>query len=279
MKKFEHILIASDIDGTLLWKSQYIHPRNFEKLRYFCENGGHFALSSGRNCKDIFVISEELQSYINMPCILCNGSYLFDFQTKELLNPYYVDPIPLIEAFQEMKRKYDHIGFRATVEEGFLCPEEDDIAIGFLRDSHLGDIAFQYPISEFADKKIFKAVFVSNDTQALRSLQNELHDHYKSVFDITTSDDTILEIMPLGISKKTQFPYLKQLYPHTELWCIGDFHNDVEMLSGADVAVCPANAVEEIKKICQLQVCHCKDGALAEMIDEIEKRIDGLHII
>ena len=275
MKKFEHILIASDIDGTLLWKSQYIHPRNFEKLHYFCENGGHFALSTGRNCKDICVISEKLQECINMPCILCNGSYLFDFQTKEILNPHYLNPLPLIKAFQEMKSKYNKIGFRATVEEGFLCPEEDDIALEFLKASHLEDIAFQCPISEFADKKIFKAVFVSDDTHALRSLQKELCESYQNNFGITTSDDTILEIMPIGISKKTQFPYLKKLYPNTELWCIGDFHNDVEMLSGADIAVCPENAVEEIKKICHLQVCHCKDGALAGMIDEIEKRING----
>ena len=156
MKKFEHILIASDIDGTLLWKSQYIHPRNFEKLHYFCENGGHFALSTGRNCKDICVISEKLQECINMPCILCNGSYLFDFQTKEILNPHYLNPLPLIKAFQEMKSKYNKIGFRATVEEGFLCPEEDDIALEFLKASHLEDIAFQCPISEFADKKYSK---------------------------------------------------------------------------------------------------------------------------
>ena len=48
-----------------------------------------------------------------------------------------------------------------------------------------------------------------------------------------------------------------------------------EMLKSADVAVCPENAVDEIKKICRLQVCHCKDGALAEMIDAIESNIDG----
>ena len=274
MKKFEHILIASDVDGTLLWKSEYIHPRNFEKLRYFCENGGHFALSTGRNCKDIFVISDQLQSYINMPCILCNGSYLFDFQTNEILNPHYMDPLPLIEAFKEMKSKYDTIGFRATFQDGFLCPQEDTIAIEFLRASHLGHIAFSRPIEEFKDEKIFKAVFVSEDIQNLCSLQNDLRNRYGTCFDITTSDDTILEIMPIGVSKKTQFPYLKNRYPESQLWCIGDFHNDVEMLSGADIAVCPENAVDEIKKICHLQVCHCKDGALADMIDQIEKRID-----
>ena len=276
MKKFEHILIASDIDGTLLWNSQYINPSNFEKLRYFCENGGHFALSTGRNHKDIFAVSAELQAYINMPCILCNGSYLFDLQTKEILNPHYLDSEALIKAFKEMKDKYDNVGMRATFADGFLCPCEDDIAIGFLRDSNLGHIAFSRPISEFDQEKLFKAVLVSKDTKALRSLQNELSERYGNVFSITTSDDTILEVMPIGISKKTQFPYLKQRYPRAALWCIGDFHNDVEMLSGADVAVCPANAVDEIKKICQLQVCHCKDGALAEMIDEIEKQIgDG----
>ncbi len=275
MKKFEHILIASDIDGTVLWESRYIHPRNFEKLRYFCENGGHFALSTGRNHKDIFVISEELQSCINMPCILCNGSYLFDFQNGEILNPHYLNPLPLIDAFKEMKSKYDNIGFRATFQEGFLCPEEDDIALNFLKSSHLGHIAFNRPISEFKDEKIFKAVFVSDDSQSLRSLQDELRESYGTAFDITSSDDTILEIMPIGVSKKKQIPYLKALYPKAELWCIGDFHNDVEMLGGADVAVCPENAVNEIKKICHLQVCHCKDGALAEMIDAIERKIDG----
>ena len=233
MKKFEHILIASDIDGTLLWKSQYIHPRNFEKLRYFCENGGHFALSSGRNCKDVFVISEELYSYINMPCILCNGSYLFDTETDEILNPHYLNPIPLIEAFKEMKRKYDTIGCRATIKEGFLCPEEDDIALAFLKASNLGNVAFSRPVAEFENEKIFKAVFVSEDTKSLRSLQNDLLEHYASDFSITTSDDTILEVMPIGISKKTQFTYLKKRYPKIafKYFSYGEQFNDANAIN------------------------------------------------
>ena len=275
MQKFKNILIASDIDGTVLWESQYIHPRNFEKLRYFCANGGHFSLSTGRSHKDVFAIAGKLRPYINMPCILCNGSYLFDTVTEEILNPHYLNPLPLIEAFKEVKSKYSDVGMRAGVQDGFLCPEEDEVAFGFLKESHLDHLASVRPIDEFADENIYKAVFISNDGQKILSLQSELREHYGDVFNITTSGTKLLEILPAGVSKTTQFPYLKKLYPHTELWCIGDFYNDVEMLLGADVAVCPANAVDEIKKICHLQVCHCKDGALAEMIDAIEKQVDA----
>ncbi len=274
MKKFQNILIASDVDGTILWDYTYIHPRNFEKLRYFCDNGGHFALSTGRSHKDIFIVAHQLEEYVNMPCILCNGSYLYDRISNEILNPFYLNPLPLIEAFQSVKEQYPDIGMRATATQGFLCPTEDDIAIKFLENSGLDHLTKKLPIKEFAKEKLFKAVFTSSDTQKLLLLQEHLRRTYGEIYDITFSGKTILEILPKGISKKTQFPYLKTIYPNTELWCIGDFYNDVEMLSGADVAVCPENAVDEIKQICHLQVCHCKDGALADMIDEIEKRLN-----
>ena len=46
--------------------------------------------------------AEQTAQVVNMPCILCNGSYLFDTETDEILNPHYLNPIPLIEAFKEM---------------------------------------------------------------------------------------------------------------------------------------------------------------------------------
>ena len=164
---------------------------------------------------------------------------------------------------------------RATSPRGFLCPTEDDIAIKFLEKSGLAHLTERLPIKEFEKEKLFKSVFTSADTQKLLLLQEELRRKYGAFYDIMLSGKTILEILPKGISKKTQFPYLKTIYPGTELWCIGDFQNDLEMLEGADFAVCPENAVDEIKAICSLQVCHCKDGALADMIDRIEQRIDS----
>ena len=79
MKKFENIRLASDIDGTFVCQYGLVHPRNYERVKYFVDNGGHFLLSSGRNSKDICVAGDILR-LVNTPCVLCNGAMLYDIE-------------------------------------------------------------------------------------------------------------------------------------------------------------------------------------------------------
>ena len=273
MKTFENILIASDIDGTILWEHQFIHPRNLEKLRYFCDHGGRFTLSTGRNHIDIFRVTKDLEAYVNAPCILCNGSYLYDKEKNEIINPKYLDHVRAVQLFTDVKDQFEGVGFRASFPNGFLCAEENPIILEQLRAWGLEKLATVRPLAAFSEEKLFKAAFVCDDADKLARLQTYIAENYSDSFSVTTSGKTITEVQPLGVSKKTQIMHLKQLYPNRTLWCIGDFNNDLEMLKGADVAVCPANAVDAVKEIAHIEVCHCKDGALADMIDEIEKSI------
>ncbi len=274
MKKFENILITSDIDGTILWEAGYINPRNFEKLQYFCENGGHFALSTGRNHKDIFAIMQNLQDYVNMPCILCNGTYLYHMKTGEIMNPQYLPNVPLLALLKRIRGEFwGKVGFRASFAGGFMVAEDDDYVLRELKNFHLDKLADVRPLEDFAKEKLFKAVFLGAP-EILAQIQPIAEREFGEYFTFTTSSPYIFEIQPLGVSKDFQFPYLKKLYDGAEIWAIGDFNNDLEMLNGADVAVCPENALDVVKAICDYQVCHCKDGALADMIDLIEKKID-----
>ncbi len=274
MKTFQNILIASDIDGTILWDAHYVNPRNYEKLRYFCENGGRFALSTGRNHTDIFAIMEKVGDYVNMPCILCNGSYLYDTKTKQILNPQYLESQSLVSLLEEVRRDYDgRVGFRASFDKGFLVCEGDKEILVRLRHYGLEHLAIPRPFEDFGKEKLYKAVLIAEP--ALLTEVRAKIERYSDAFTFTTSDKHILEIQPKGVSKRFQFPYLKSLYHGAELWCIGDYDNDLEMLRGADVAVCPENAVPAVKEIADYEVCHCKDGALANMIDLIEARQKG----
>ncbi len=275
MKKFENILITSDIDGTILWEAKYINPKNFEKLRYFCDNGGHFALATGRNHIDVFAIMDHLREYINMPCVLCNGSYLFDAETKEIIHAQYLNGDMLLKLLHRIRRDFmNKMGFRASFADGFLVAEDDELIIKHLKNYGLDKLAIKCPLDDFAKEKFFKAVFIALP-ETLAEIAKICEEEFGAYFTFTTSDKHIFEVQPLGVSKSFQFPYLKNLYHGAEVWAIGDYHNDLEMLRGADVAVCPANAVDAVKAVSDYQVCHCKDGALAEMIDLIENRIEN----
>ncbi len=271
MKKFQNILITSDIDGTLLWEANYVNPKNYEKLSYFLENGGHFALSTGRNHVDVFAVAEKFKEYVNMPCILCNGSYLFDLKTREFINPQYLNQEKLIELLYIIRRDFmGKTGFRASFADGFMVADDDSYILEQLKHIHLDQFAIIRPLSDFANEHFFKAVFIA-PPETLKEVEQVARAQFSEDFTFTTSAPHIFEVQPLGVSKNFQFPYLKKLYDGAEIWAIGDFNNDLEMLMGADVAVCPENAVDEVKAIAKYQVCHCKDGALADMIDLIEK--------
>ena len=270
MKKFENIVIASDIDGTILWNSSYINPKNFEKLQYFCENGGHFTLSTGRNHNDIFSIMAKLRDYVNAPCILCNGSYLYDTQTKEILNPQYLNNEKFVELAHRVREKFAaKVGIRASFTDGFLVADDDEIVLEQLKSWNLEKLAIIRPFEAFSEENLFKAVCVA-ESEIIPEVRALAEKEFSDFFTFTTSDSRIFEIQPLGVSKNFQFPYLKKLYNDATLWCIGDYDNDLEMLRGADVAVCPENAVDAVKVVAKHHVCHCKDGALAEMIDLID---------
>ncbi len=273
MKKFENYLIASDIDGTLLWEATYVNPRNLVRLRDFCEGGGHFALSTGRNHKDIYKVVGDFGQFITMPCILCNGSYLYDTKTGEIMNPQYFDRKKTTAFLRELRHDFPKVGYRASFEGGFLVPEDDTIIMPVLKHMGIDMLATLCPAEEFETHDLFKSVLIGSPEDLTR-LRARIEEDYNGVITVTTSGPSMIELQPYGVSKSFQIPYLKNLYPGAELWCIGDYDNDIEMLRDADVSVCPANATDTVKAIADIEVCHCKDGALAALIDEIERRTE-----
>ena len=55
---------------------------------------------------------------------------------------------------------------------------------------------------------------------------------------------------------------------------MGDYNNDIEMLQAADVAICPSNAVEEVKKVCDLVLdVSCEEDAVAAALEYIYGRL------
>ena len=92
MGKFDGVLLASDFDNTILNTElprrtgcpiPPISQRNVEALRYFMDNGGRFAVATGRALPAFRMFAEQVP--MNAPAVVCNGGALYDFKTERYL--------------------------------------------------------------------------------------------------------------------------------------------------------------------------------------------------
>ena len=88
--------------------------------------------------------------------------------------------------------------------------------------------------------------------------------------EVTTSAPTLLELLPKGATKGQALKKLKALYPDRLAVCVGDYCNDLDMLQAADIPACPENALDEIKDICKIHLCHHRDGCIADLIYKLD---------
>ena len=280
MKKFDNIMVASDIDGTFIWHGGMNNARNEERIRYFIENGGHFSFSSGRNHKDIYLIIPELKEMCNMPCVLCNGAFCYDAQTDEISNPTFLDGEKTLAFLRRINEVSENrIGWRITDRGGFLIRDDDEIIKASMVKMNMLDFATRIaPFNEFDGNGYFKVVFTSDDIPYMLNVFEQMKKEFPT-FGYTRSAVHLMELLPQGISKASQLGYLKEFlrgkYGEMRLFGIGDFDNDADMLKFSDVAMCPENATDGIKALCDVKLCHARDGAVADAIDKIEKIVDG----
>ena len=80
---YSKVVLFSDLDGTLFNDETEVPENNREAIRGFCQAGGIFCISSGR-------IQSNIKRYIgdipvNGPCILYNGSAVYDWEKGEFL--------------------------------------------------------------------------------------------------------------------------------------------------------------------------------------------------
>lgn len=73
---------------------------------------------------------------------------------------------------------------------------------------------------------------------------------YKGV-DFVRSSIEYYEILPQNISKGTALEELRKACGMEDFTFVaaGDYNNDIELLQAADVAYCPSNAAEEVKRL------------------------------
>lgn len=275
MGKFDQIIIVSDIDGTFLGKNSRIVPENMEAVRYFQNEGGSFTIATGREDFLIPLVLPSLPACLNVPMIACNGAYMYDFSTGRIVYEEFL-PEPEISGIVEAARAF-----------------APDIAMRITMDGHYYTETF-HPIfrEEFADCPERVRVLPYADTphgrwhkiaweapgDTLIAMREVIDRHALGGCYTTMPCATILELQSVRGTKGTMLTPLKKILGKEDavLYAVGDYENDIPMLSMADRRATPENGIDAVKSLPGIiTLCHHDKGAMADLIRHIEQELDA----
>lgn len=253
MGKFDGFLICSDLDGTF-WRGDD-GRKNFEAVKYFTKNGGHFAVTTGRNISHLK--ENKLDSIVNAPCCLLNGSIIYDYSEDKTIWEKQVE-YTLCEFLEAIKPVAQEVTEFTMFGKENVFFKYTDIPENLLN-MHSYKMLCMFENCEAADK------FVTATTAM---------DFFKANSYISKSWDIGVEFNPIDATKGTAIEYIKRHLGsiHTSIG-IGDYDNDIPLLKCADIGVAVGNAVDGVKKVADFTVNPCTEAAIKDLIEKIEKGI------
>lgn len=272
MPDFSNILLTVDFDRTLTAPDSSIPERNIQAIRYFMDNGGTFTVNTGRSVPMTKVFREMVP--VNAPLLLYNGSAAYDISEEKLIFGHEIK-LDLWKTVKEMTELFPdmtvevqgvsaHYRFSENPAWDALC-DHNHCSRGFAQPGDdLGPFLKIAVYGEIRDVTI-SHLFTATEEECRRMDEVEaiLKEKYGEYCEIFRAGTRIFDIHAKGVSKMRSAQELKQRLGKKILVCVGDAHNDIPMLDGADYAYVPADAALADR---YETVCNCADGAVADVI-------------
>ena len=270
MKKFEGILICTDLDGTLLADDGSISRENLDAIEYFKSEGGIFTFITGRMPYFVSNIYEKVNPNAPFGCI--NGGGIYDHRTQRYV---WTNTMPhsVLELVEYVDKNIEGIGIQINTFEKIYFSRENEAMAQFRAITDTPNIVADY---HSVTEPIGKIVFGDTDDEVLQRLDRILRSHPRAdEFDFIRSADILYEILPKGTSKGNVLPRLAAYLGISmeKTVAVGDYNNDVHMLRTAGVGIAVENAVPEAKAAADFVTVSNRDHAIARVISDIEKGI------
>ncbi len=268
MKNFDGILICTDLDGTLLRKDKTVSKENLEAIEYFKANGGLFTFITGRMhfyVRDIYDVVKP-----NAPIGTANGAGIYDYTTNQYLW-YTCLSNSVLELLEFSEQHLPDIGFLInTPDEIFFC-NDNSAMVRFRKITKLpNNICYNY---KNFDKPISKIIYADDSKENIDKLEKLLKTHpLWDKFDFVRSSRDLFEIVPKGHSKGTVLVRLADILgvEMDKTIAIGDYDNDISMLSYAGTGVAVSNACDAAKAAADYITVSNEEHAIAKIISDIE---------
>ena len=263
MKK---ILLITDMDGTLLPSNKIINPIDKIAVDRFLLDGNMFSIATGRSLPSAAQYFDKIS--INGPVVLFNGGLIYDIKKdisvmKKFLSDKAFDIVTDIFA------NFSEIGGEIDLMDFTHVPKLNKSEEFHIKRSYKDDEYAQTALSDIPRGEWMKVLF-ADEPEKITELKKYIDTKNYTEVDFIPSSKTYFEMLPKGVSKGAALKWIineYKLHNYLIVAC-GDYDNDLSMLKTADIAICPANALECVKEVAHyVAKASCNDGFIAEAID------------
>lgn len=244
-------VIALDLDGTLLTPQKTLLPSSVDALKRAQEVGYQLLIVTGRHHVAIHPFYQALG--LDTPAICCNGTYLYDYQAKKVLES---EPLPVDRALQliDLLDEHDVHGLM-YVDESMMYERATGHVIRTSKWALSLPEAQRPVFTQVASLRqaaqevnaIWKFALTDEDTGKLNAFASRVEQALGLECEWSWHDQ--VDIARKGNSKgKRLTQYVEsQGGSMQDVIAFGDNYNDISMLEAAGTGVAMGNADDAVK--------------------------------
>lgn len=245
--KYKKMLLATDIDGTLLKTDKTISTDSKKVIHQMIDLGHYFVIATGRPFHRIVQIIDELDLKSNNNyCICFNGGLITSTDgSKTIYECLLTDEevVKLVDLASKLK-----IAIMVYLKDIILVNQIPEVVSSLKKLQCVKIVDGGYPfLSE--QKNVYKIIYVGSSEEIDR-VKSEIPTSYYQQFNITRSSLNFLEIMSKSVSKGNGLQKLAT-YLNVDMEntiAVGDEENDLSMILAAKVGCAVSNANQYLQK-------------------------------
>ncbi len=265
----KRIIIASDIDGTLITARLRLPLRNKRAAKRFAKLGGELVIASGRSPLSVRKYKEMITC--SDKSIVFNGAAVYDFAKNDFVWTSMLEKQELMPLVMDIHDRFPSVGIELWCDDCNIY----QLRYGYdntARETVEGLKFTTVDVNEYSAPDRFFKILFSGDADTISEVWSYCRENAPEGAASVCSCPYYCEILNKDANKMSAVSALISLEEREAMSiAIGDYFNDMEMIEGADFSAAPENAADEIKKAADIIVCDCRRGAVAELIDYVIK--------
>jgi len=262
-----HSLIT-DIDGTLLKKTEVPPLSVLQALQAFVDQGNILSLCTGRPLKACKTLLSSLPEQI-APSIFFGGALIWDIQNDKELYSVYCDN-SIFDLVKEIYAAFPSVSITMnTSEDAWTIRTNETLqSRGIQYDK---EAEFIEDISSL-DTSFLKVLLTCDNPKELEQIEASLID--STLFHGTFASTHFYEITDKSVNKGTAIQTLKEIYPplHEYRICAaGDALSDYYMKDYVDLFAAPTDAHKNVVSVANFVFPPAKEGGIIHLIDHLSQ--------